>query len=125
MISLKGDWAEFCHTFGMVQWNHIVSPCPFCRVSSADMYKVDGLSLTNRGFFPAAGHETWDAACTAAEIRVTVSRVDHGALLGLLEYSQRVGGGRILKQPYPPLGLRAGDRLEPCPNLEILALLKL
>ena len=62
--------------------------------------------------------QDFDAAATNCEIVVTMSQAQHRALVDMLARDPRDGrSGRCLQRGYAPLGLLAGDRLDPAPNL--------
>lgn len=88
---MKGDWAEFCHTFGFPTWKSAANPCLFCSCDQSGLYTVDNLSIAT---FPhelktQEGHE---AACAACEHWVVITQEQHAALLPLLAYDRRKDG---------------------------------
>lgn len=118
LLFIKGDWGEYSHSIGLAAWNTRAAPCPFCRCTTDDMYAIGGLSLEG-GPWSRAGAEEYEQACRACEKRVVLTKVHHKALRPLLKFDRRQQGcrGRGLIQDYSPLGLCAGDRLEPCAEL--------
>ena len=71
LIAIRGDWAEFCHTFGFGNWRTKSAPCFSCWATFADF-------LEDSGFGPAS--ELWEEftandyrkACVDSEIRFLV-----------------------------------------------------
>ena len=122
LLFIKGDWAEYSHTFGLAAWNTRLAPCPFCLTTTEHMYRFGDHTLHSSPW-GRAGHEEYDAACNACERRVVLSADHHKALRPLLMYDRRKDGalGRCLTRDYEPLQLKAGDRLEPCAELSDVA----
>lgn len=118
LLFYKGDWAEYCHTFGLAGWGTRACPCPFCKTTKESMLEARGYSLLGA---PAGDIEDDDyfQACRSCEIVVALSAEHHAALKPILFYDRRQHGnrGRCLTRDYAPLGLRTGDRLEPCEAL--------
>ena len=118
LLFYKGDWAEYCHTFGLAGWSTRTSPCPFCKTTADAMKNVQGHSLLGS---PAGdtSHDDYIQACRQCEVVVVLTQVHHAAIIKILMYDRRPHGnkGRCLTRDYPPLGLRSGDRLEPCSAL--------
>lgn len=88
VVLLKGDWAEFCHTFGFPTWASGISPCIFCKCNKEGLYLTDNLSIAS---FP---HELKDmagysAACAACENWVTMTQEQHAAVVPLLAWDRR------------------------------------
>ena len=104
LVLLKGDWAEFCLSFGFPTWTSNSAPCLFCCSSKGELYKVAG--LTGRTFphalKTAAGYL---AACEGAEKWVLLTQADHAALLPLLAYDRR-------KEPNPEIVFLPVKRLD-------------
>ena len=114
-VWLKGDWAEFAHTFGLPSWSHGTHPCPLCHCTQRTMHRLEGYSPLSMPF-PAKTQAEYDAACRACELEVLVpDRATLEALRARLEEDRRPGGsrGRALLADFPALGLLKGDRLEP------------
>ena len=114
VLFVKGDWAEFSHNFGYLQWNSLQHPCPFCKSDLASLYNFAPVSFAETPW-ESMNHEGWEEACASAEIRVTLTLEDHTRIKNRLFYDRRTAGnwGRCLTYAYERLGLRAGDRLEP------------
>ena len=119
LIAIRGDWAEFCQTFGFANWKTKSAPCFACWATFADF-------LEDSGFGPA--DELWEEftsndyrkACADSEIHFLVeSQPRLKAILESLFYDRRQKGGhgRCLRWAIAGSPLRAGDRLEPCPSM--------
>ena len=114
IVWLKGDWSEYCGTFGFPTWQDTVRPCYVCNARPETLYSFEELS-------PAASpwrantDDDYHAACARCELLVEVSEEDHGALLLLLDYEKRQAGSRglALTEDFNSLGLKVGDRLKP------------
>jgi hypothetical protein len=118
LLHIKGDWSEFVTTFAFAAWSTIRSPCFLCDVTLDRFFELSGMSPL-RFPFNLISSSDYDAACSRCEIHVTLSEDDHRRLRHLFHYDKRKTGshGRALLQDVNALGLRKGDRLEPCPNL--------
>eukprot|EP00969_Alexandrium_andersonii_P232603 10269901-Alexandrium_andersonii.AAC.1 len=40
VLGIKGDWNEFCGTFGFPGWSSSLRPCPRCAAGPQDMYDL-------------------------------------------------------------------------------------
>ena len=118
LLYIKGDWMEYCSTFGFPAWSSTSRPCPFCVVPGGSLYDIRGLTPVQ---FPyhLNDHRDWELACTRCEIKVVVTADVHKLLVPLLQYDKRPHGSRglALRQSLPVVGLLAGDRLEPSESL--------
>jgi hypothetical protein len=98
-----------------------IFPCCLCKAPTEDF--ISGSGPSPLGFpWDETHHIDVDLACKACEVVVSLSAVDHRALVGMLRYDKRAHGskGRALVNDYPPLTLLRDDRLEPCialPNI--------
>lgn len=125
LLNIKGDWAELSGTFGFPGWNDALRPCFLCCAPPSKLFQTSGFSPVS---LPWRQNEAGDyeAACRRCEIKVTVTANWHQRLVRLVEYDKRTDGSRglALKAPVPELGLRAGDRVEPCAELPDVAAFK-
>ena len=115
LVQVKGDWAEYAHTFGFPTWSSALFPCPFCKCTREQLFVALGLSPLS---FPngIVDQNDYDLACSACEIWVTIkTKAQQCLVAGTLRYDKRKGpsNGRALQQDIPELGLCAYDRLEP------------
>ena len=112
VVHVKGDWAEFAHSFGLPPWGSVFDPC-FCCVAQRDDLQSLGDTSPVSSPFPEKTAATYDEACAACERWVYIPDVRaKAALLGVLEYSKDFRG-RAITRALPALGLEMGDRLEP------------
>lgn len=123
LAHLKGDWSEYCVTLGFPTWNSVSHPCIWCTSGSATLHNVAGLA-PNVFPFSLKDMDTWEAACARCEIRVRFQTMEQlAAVRNALHYDKRSSGskGRCLTANFPALGLKAGDRVEPTPELRDVA----
>ena len=119
LLQIKGDWAEFSHTFGLPSWSSNLHPC-FCCSATKDTLMEVGQTSPLSGPSPSTVHGEYGEACRHCEVRARIpDRRTLQILVGLLHYDKQRGGskGRALQEGVPALGLLAGDRLEPQPDL--------
>ena len=45
VVGIKGDWAEFCSTFGFANWATLLSPCLLCHIVKKHMYDLTKFSV--------------------------------------------------------------------------------
>ena len=117
LIHIKGDWAEFAHSFGFPTWCSNTNPCMFCKCNKKTLYRTQ--------FSPfGMPHEDitqtdYDAACCLCEVWILITTVAmHCAILGALRYDKRKEAcGRALQRDLPEYGLEVYDRLEPQPGM--------
>ncbi len=123
-IYVKGDWAEYAHTFGLTAWNDGLRSCFSCSGFGPDLFvhagnTVDGLR------WPVNEPGDYEAACERCETKVMVTTaVMLIRIAGFLAWQKAGKGGRCLTRDMPEHGLRAGDRLEPsntCPDVGAMA----
>lgn len=88
VVLLKGDWAEFCLTFGFSTWSSAATPCLFCTATRESLYETEGLSMLS---FPHTlkGRAEYEAACARAEKKVVLTREQHAMILPHLSYDKR------------------------------------
>ena len=114
LVQIKGDWAEFAHTWGFDNWRSLQYPCFLCDATVANMYDIDEWFLES----PCFEHRTPESyrdIIKDMEIKVAVSQEGLADLLPYLSYDKKNTGlhGRGLLVDYERLGLIAGDRIEP------------
>ena len=114
VIALKGDWAEWSHTFGLTSWSSTRYPCPWCTCDKVGLSRFDRLVP---GSFPwrLLSDEDYHEACSQAEVHVLVDEKAHHLInTNLAPDFRKVGSrGMALVCDIPSLGLLQGDRLEP------------
>ena len=120
---VKGDWAEYSHSLGFPTWKHNDYPCLWCRSDHDTLYLMDGIS---EGTLPWQENDAaaYEEACRRCEIYVVIATEEQRASVAQeLYYDKRTYGsrGRALKAAIPALGLKSGNRLEPCPALPDVA----
>ena len=121
LLDVKGDWAEFCHSLGFPTWQSWFHPCFCCGVRRDALYNFGAITMLDTGWGDAVVYEQ---ACAQCEIIVWVTEEVRGAIMGIGELfydkRERGYGGRALRNDVvisDQLTLRAGDRLEPTPEL--------
>ena len=127
-LIVKGDWAEFAHTFGFASWQSLEHPCfaCFCKAGSGgDIDRIDGISahaLPWRQKEPADYQE----ACQVCEHKIHVGdAATMQRIAGALKYDKKSNGfhGRCLAKSLLDLGLQKNWRLEPsqeCPDVGLI-----
>ena len=115
IVMIKGDWMEFAATFCFPTWASIHSPCMLCDTTLALAYQLIGISVLTLPWTRRL-LAWYDAACNDCEIRVDLSDTAYAKVRNSLFYDKRKAGarGRALAVDIPELGLKVGDRLEPC-----------
>ena len=124
LVQIRGDWAEYAHTFAFPTWASYLHPCFICNCSRDELGDVGDVSVVTPPR-PEKTHEDYNAACVACEHWVMITSAEqHAILVGTLFFDRRSQGSRgyALQRPIPELGLLAGDRLEPNENLWDIAL---
>ena len=118
VIFIKGDWSEYAGTIGVPNWNDGLRPCYSCNCHTGNMYSDTGLSMLSSPWRASQQIDYYDA-CEQCETEIELTEEDHRLLCGLLQPDMRAAGshGLALTMAIPHLGLRAGDRLEPCAHL--------
>jgi hypothetical protein len=123
LLLVKGDWAEYCATFGFMNWNYSAAPCMFCKCTASNMY--DDLNVSAIDIpWEVVSQDDYDASCTLCEIHVVLAPSAIRELKAQLIYDKRKERGcrgRGLKNDIPSLNLLACDRLEPSPDLPDVA----
>ena len=125
LMYLKGDWAEYCTTLGLTSWSANHHCCPWCQTSQETFFDTAGFSFNS---FPHAlkSDDTYEAACAVCEIRCAfVSQADLDSVRAELFFDPlgQTHQGRALGKRFPHLGLKIGDRVEPCAELPDVAML--
>jgi len=115
VLYIKGDWAEYAHTFGFPTWAAKWFPCIFCNCNKLNMLALQSVSMAS---LPWDEHEPSDyyEACRNCEVVVIVP--DQRGIMDIrkeLEWDKRQNGfrGRALMGDVPKYNLIKGDRLEP------------
>lgn len=123
LLHCRGDWAEFCERFGFFSSSSGLRPCFCCSAAEDDaLFSPAGVSLAGAPWRTTTD-EDFDRAAASCEQSVLVDSAAHTALKALLKYDQRSGGscGLSLRSDYEPLGLIAGDRVEPTEDMPDVA----
>ena len=123
LCEIRGDWAEYAHTFGLPTWSSADHPCFFCKGS---LVTCLGLLRSSRpGDLPweLKTHEDYESSCTACEQTLALPRADWDKVRAALYYDKRKAGarGKALMYAIPELSLEKDDRLEPHASLEDVA----
>ena len=115
---IKGDWMEFCQTFGFPSWKSQTSPCYSCDCTALTIHNDSNVSIGDLPWDEFTDNQ-YDQVCTTCEIEVELTAVLHKRIANKLKYDVRQGGshGRALTEDFPSVGLQKGDRLEPCLSL--------
>ena len=81
---IKGDWAEFCHSLGLPSVSSFNSPSPYSTLTKKQLHEhYESMS------FPARA-DSYDIACRACEITVTVNtEEDRMSILAVLHYAKQ------------------------------------
>ena len=94
MLYIKGDWAEYAHTFGFPGWGSNLRPCWQCNCSPFSMYSIESIGPRSspwRFNLPT----DYSDACSAAEVVVTIGNSeDLDRLCTNLEFDIRRSGGQ-------------------------------
>ena len=120
LAQIKGDWAEYCSTFGFPTWSSKHCPCFLCQTDKEHMYDFGGVSLGQHRW---GGHSltSYSDACERCEVDVGIdSEGDRMLLLSHMQWKHvaKPDGGRTVKDPLTAFGttrvdLCRNDRLEP------------
>ena len=115
---VKVDLKEVATSLGFAGVSTKESPCSICCCTQADWDELTGLSALEHGW-PPFTLEVFEAHTRPCEKRVRLGPADYSTIRALLEPDNRKQGnrGRCLTKAVPSLGLEAGDRLEPSPEL--------
>ena len=121
ILRLEGDWNELCEKFGLLTWQSSTRPSICCAGSRERLYNPIGVTLASLPWHRQEDAE-YDAACNRCELWVRVVNHDQRSMIeALLDYKSDRWRGRGVNAPFPELGLRRGDRLEPNPLLPSVA----
>ena len=113
LLLIKGDWMEFCYTFGFPNWKSIF-PCLFCKVTINELYNLSRVTPLGVGYEDHTD-DAFDESCRACEIWIEIDEAKHVLLKANLRPDARKhANGRCIQKNLPELGLRTKDRLEPC-----------
>lgn len=104
LVLLKGDWAEFCLSFGFPTWSSTKDPCMFCCSPKSQLSKIAGLSAFS---FPHAlkTNVGYADACEAAEKWVVLTREEHASIVPHLSYDKRKDApkdNKLRNLSFPP-----------------------
>eukprot|EP00969_Alexandrium_andersonii_P363771 15462636-Alexandrium_andersonii.AAC.2 len=94
VLGIKGDWNEFCGTFGFPNWASNLRPCPRCSADPQVMY--DRIPACSPCSLPwhLTTHEDYTSACDRCEVRLQLDAQIQAALKPYLEYDKRKAGNR-------------------------------
>ena len=118
ILKLKGDWAEWAHSFGFPNWSSNEFPCPLCHADRSNWLSCEGISTMG---FP----EAWGEATTQAEIEECCRKCEQSRRLSFRQYKavmdnlqyNKAFGGRTLMIDMPEVGLERGDRVAATPTM--------
>ena len=110
VVLTKGDWAEFAVRLGFPTWSNNIHPCMLCHASQDKWFSLIGYSALGMPS-PSKRLAEHDSACKVCEIWLTLDPTQLAEV--------RSSRGRALIADIPLLGLRKGDRLEPCPRMRV------
>ena len=117
LLRIKLDWVEICTSLGFPTWASQLRPCFACTGSGRDLSDPAHMSLLDSEAWDENTDADYEAACNRCEIWISIADAGtHAALVRKLHFDKRDDGshGRALLPPgFEPLGLRAGDRIEP------------
>lgn len=120
VLHAKGDWAEFCERLGFPSHASGFRPCFCCNASGDALYDPVGVSLISTPWHNNL-EQDYEEAAPACEVCAVMSAEAHATIKRLLRYDKRTNSassfGRALTRGVAELGLRTGDRLEPCESL--------
>ena len=68
---VKGDWAEFCSTFGFANWQTKAAPC-YCCWATVDNYLLDQDFRVGHTIWPDFTMQDYLDACFQSEVEVVV-----------------------------------------------------
>ena len=119
----RGDWPAMCEFFCLRFWSHLRHPCLLCRHDLKLLTDIDALLSSTLNPPPDAEFTDADyhAEVRRCTIQITVSGPDvRDAIAQNLTYDSKCLGRCVVKDMHY-LGLRAGDRLCPTPQLADVA----
>ena len=115
-LLVKGDWMEWCSTFGFPTWSTNLHPCIFCKCLRLNMFLFVGFGSFQLPW-DRKTVQNYIEACLKCELDRELTPEQHSKIVGCLEYDQRTdsrsGRGRCLNKDIEALNLKNGDRLEP------------
>ena len=119
LIGIKGDWAEFAHTFAFANWAVKGNPCLHCWATAETLSNDDDLAVDNSPWDWVTA-EDYDQSCRDCEIWIVLDGETHGRIQQALAYdcSKEGAHGLALTRDIPTLDLLQGDRLEPTSALQ-------
>jgi hypothetical protein len=125
IVRFKGDWSEFCEILGLPTWASNTRPCFTCNALPDKWCNPEGVSVLS---FPWHVNEDadYEVACSRAELWARLTEPIRLQLIPPMSYDRRHHGphGRTIgavTEDLAALGLKAGDRLEPCSTLPDVA----
>ena len=122
LVWIKGDLMEQSVTFGLRGLGSTFSPCFMCRTLLETLHAYDSVDLDGDIWGQTDELHDYELQCQQLEHIVVLStEADRRKIYvdGGLYWDKRKNGvrGRALLRDVPSLGLRAGDRLTPSPQL--------
>ena len=115
LSQVKGDWSEYCSTFGFPTWQSHWRPCLYCSCTRRTMFDFSHVCTGGHGW--GGLPDTYEDACRKSEININVDSEEVRKLVleeGGLRYDKRKkGNGLVIQKNVPTLGLRKWDRLDP------------
>ena len=71
LLNIKGDWSEYCSTWGFPTWQDSLRPCMECNCHLGNMHSYSECSFDAMPW-EVNGHGDYEAACARCEIAVMV-----------------------------------------------------
>ena len=87
LLEIRGDWSEYCTTFGMSSWSMELSPCFGCHCTKRSMHDYRGCSIDSLPW-ALCTQEDYESACRACEQEVVVSRAQIQDMKPYLDYDK-------------------------------------
>ena len=119
LVQIRGDWAEYAHSFGLPTWSDSRHPCFFCKGSLENCIGL--LREASPAGLPwmLKAESDYDEACAARAHHKVLTREQWASVTATLYYDKRDAGsrGRALMYDLPDLELQRDDSLEPSPRL--------
>ena len=120
LCAIKGDWQEFCSTFGFANWKTANPPCYGCWATVQNYLKDATLAPGSETVWNDFTMADYFEACRMCEIIVHVRDMELlRRIKSSLFYDHRQNGshGRAMRWGIVGTPIEQGDRLEPTPDM--------
>ena len=77
LCGFKGDWAEFCNTFGFSSWATKIAPCYACWATTANYLHDEAFVVGNTDIWQDFTMDDYVVACESCEINVVVNTPEY------------------------------------------------